>query len=239
MDSSDEPYESVIPQQSSAPGTEPLARAPEANSTEAGDAASRTNYASGERGASWNEGGTPEPGAAQTETTVPSGETQATNEQLLTAPVSLKRIEASRRNGEKSRGPKTAQGKQHSSWNSTKHGLLGKRLLARDGASRPEWEHLLTSLRQDIEPVGALEELLVEKIAKSYWRLQLADGFELDMSNSWTRFFGSMDKMARYQTAIGRQLARDVADLKRLQRERREMDAAANDAAAEEENKEG
>jgi hypothetical protein len=239
MDSSDEHYESVIPQQSSASGAEPPARAPEADSTEAGDAESRTNYATGERSAISNEGGTPEPGAARTATAVPSKETVATDEQLLTTPVSLKKIEASRRNGEKSQGPKTEQGKQHSSWNSTKHGLLGKRLLARDGASKPEWEHLLGSLRQDIEPVGALEELLVEKIAKSYWRLQLADGFELDMSNSWTRFFGSMDKMARYQTAIGRQLARDVADLKRLQRERREMDAAANDAAAGEEVKEG
>lgn len=67
----------------------------------------------------------------------------------------------------------------------------------------------------------------------------MADGYEISMAKSAGDFFLTMDKMARYQTAIGRQLARDVADLKRLQRERREMDAAANDAAAEEENKEG
>jgi hypothetical protein len=239
MDSSDEHYESVIPQQSSAPGTEPLAQAPEAGSTEASDAEPRTDYATGERAANRNEGGRPEPGAAQTETAVPSKETVATAEQLLTTPVSLKKIEASRRNGEKSRGPKTEQGKQHSSWNSIKHGLLGKRLLMTDGTSKVEWDHLLDSLRQDIEPVGALEELLVEKIAKSYWRLQMADGYEVRLAKASDSFFFSMDKMARYQTAIGRQMARDVADLKRLQRERKESDPPANDAAAEEEGNEG
>ncbi len=50
----------------------------------------------------------------------------------------------------------------------------------------------------------------------------MADGYEVSMAKSMGNFSVSMDKMARYQTSIGRQLARDIADLKRLQKERNE-----------------
>lgn len=149
--------------------------------------------------------------------------------QVAKKPVSLKKIEANRRNAQKSPGPTSPEGKQRSRWNSTKHGLLGKRLFVLEGAGEGEWAQLLESLRQDLEPMGALEELLVEKIAKNYWRLQVADGYEVGMAKSLGSFFMSMDKMARYQTAIGRQLGRDVADLKRLQKERKQAEVPAGD----------
>jgi hypothetical protein len=39
---------------------------------------------------------------------------------------------------------------------------------------------LLHSLKQDLEPVGALEEILVEKIAQEYWWLGAAARYEAD-----------------------------------------------------------
>ena len=43
---------------------------------------------------------------------------------------STRKIEANRRNAKKSTGPKTSVGKTMSSWNSTRHGLLSKKLPA-------------------------------------------------------------------------------------------------------------
>ena len=175
--------------------------------------------------------------AGEGATTVPAREEPEGQE--VKKPVSLQKIEANRRNAQKSTGPTSPEGKQRSSWNSTKHGLLGKRLLVTEDAGASEWAHLLESLRQDLKPVGALEELLVEKIAKGYWRLQVADGYEVGMTKSLLEFHISMDKMARYQTAIGRQLARDVADLKRLQQGRKQSESLATSAEPDEPDKEG
>ena len=88
--------------------------------------------------------------------------------------VSLRKIEANRKNAAKSTGPRTAKGKTKSRWNAQKHGLLSRRVVIEDGVgkeSREEFSHLLQSLREDRQPVGTLEEMLVEKIAIEYWRL--------------------------------------------------------------------
>ena len=56
-----------------------------------------------------------------------------------------------------------------------KHGLLSRRILIPEEASKEGYEEcplLLESPRQDLPPVGGLEELLVEKIAVEYWRLK-------------------------------------------------------------------
>ena len=95
---------------------------------------------------------------------------------LTTSPngSSPRRIEANRRNAKKSTGPKTSAGKVMSSWNSTRHGLLSKILPPIYGKHKKQFARLLTSLQQDLEPVGTIEEVLVEKIAQEYWRLGVA-----------------------------------------------------------------
>jgi hypothetical protein len=93
---------------------------------------------------------------------------------------SPQRVAANRRNAKKSTGPKTSHGKTMSSWNSTRHGLLSNRLPPLYGRSKKRFNRLLRSLQQDLEPVGALEEVLVEKIAQEYWRLGVAAWHEAD-----------------------------------------------------------
>jgi hypothetical protein len=86
---------------------------------------------------------------------------------------SSKKIEANRRNSLRSTGPKTSEGKSRAKWNALKHGLLSRMVIVAEGPgkeNREDFLHLLQSLREDLQPVGTLEEVLVEKIAVEYWR---------------------------------------------------------------------
>ena len=59
--------------------------------------------------------------------------------------------------------------------NSLKHGLLAKEVVIDAGEGqedRSQFDGLLGQLRADLGPVGVLEEMLVERIAVSYWRLR-------------------------------------------------------------------
>ena len=130
-----------------------------------------------------------------------------------------RKIAANRRNAKKSTGPTTSRGKAISSWNSTRHGLLSKRLPSIYGQSKKQFSRLLASLQQDLEPVGTLEEVLVEKIAQEYWRLGTAAWHEaeaLTKENPFTKT--SIDRILRYQTTINRQLFQAMNQLERLQR---------------------
>jgi hypothetical protein len=90
---------------------------------------------------------------------------------------SLKKIEANRKNALQSTGPKTAEGKQIVKFNALKHGLLSKEIIIGDGEGQEDekaYQDLHFQLTNDLQPVGVLEEILVEKIAICYWRLKRA-----------------------------------------------------------------
>ena len=78
-------------------------------------------------------------------------------------------------------GPRTPEGKQRSKYNALKHGIFSSIVLLKD-ESRSEFNSLLNRLRNDLRPEGALEELLVEKLAALAWRqrrLLLAESAEI------------------------------------------------------------
>jgi hypothetical protein len=136
--------------------------------------------------------------------------------------TSEKRIAANRANAKKSTGPKTSYGKAMSSWNSTRHGLLANRLPLLQGRSKKQFKRLLFSLQQDLEPVGALEEVLVEKIAQEYWRLGVAAWHEADDLSRANPFkHTAIDRIVRYQTTINHQLFQAMNQLERVQRLRK------------------
>jgi hypothetical protein len=138
---------------------------------------------------------------------------------LPRTPSSAK-VAANRRNAQKSTGPKTAGGKDRSRWNAVKHGLLNKRLAFIDSEGNRAFVHLLASLSEDLRPQGALEEILVEKIAMGYWRLHVALGYEVNFARFHEVFLESIDRLSRYSTSIQRQLTQDMNQLERLQRQR-------------------
>ncbi len=109
-----------------------------------------------------------------------------------------------------------------SAWNSTRHGLLSKKLPATSKQDPKKFTRLLTSLHQDLEPVGTLEEVLVEKIAHEYWRLGVAAWYE-EAEFVDSNLFGKTKiyRILRYKTTINRQLFQAMSQLERLQRLRK------------------
>jgi hypothetical protein len=88
--------------------------------------------------------------------------------------VSQRRIEANRRNAQLSTGPQTARGKKTISRNALKHGLLAREVVITGGdgeESQREFDALVARLQNQYRPSGAIEEMLVERIATCWWRL--------------------------------------------------------------------
>jgi hypothetical protein len=71
-------------------------------------------------------------------------------------PVSSARAEASRRNGAKSRGPKTAEGKARSAQNALKHGMRARKYLLLPEEDADEFAALEAAMIEELAPVGAL-----------------------------------------------------------------------------------
>lgn len=89
--------------------------------------------------------------------------------------VSVKKIEANRRNARKSTGPRTLQGKRRSSQNALLHGLTSRHIVVQDqdgGEHQADYNRLITSLNEYFKPQGVLERMYVETIATCYWRRQ-------------------------------------------------------------------
>ena len=113
-------------------------------------------------------------------------ETINQNPETQIVAVPSNRATASRRNGSKSRGPKTLQGKARSSGNSRKLGLLAKEIIGANEDNpkvRAEFNALLAAVREDLSPVGALEDMQVDVIVACYWRLARVLRFELRQAN--------------------------------------------------------
>ena len=66
-------------------------------------------------------------------------------------------------------GPRTPEGKQRSKHNALKHGIFSGSVLLK-GESRAEYNSLLDGLVEALAPAGKLEEVLVEKLARTLWR---------------------------------------------------------------------
>lgn len=88
--------------------------------------------------------------------------------------MSRYQLAANRRNGHLSTGPQSPNGKAVSKMNALKHGLRSVEVVVRGRCikeSPREFRAFHQNLREDLQPVGMMEEILVEQIATSYWRL--------------------------------------------------------------------
>ena len=165
--------------------------------------------------------------------------------------VSSAKLEANRRNAQRSTGPKTPEGKLQSRRSALKHGILASDWLITEGdgaENAAEFEEFLATLREDLEPVGALEGILVEKIAICCWRqrrvLKCEAGmavYDLAVALQKNTFMGrvydpileetnrhltlplsdKLDRLLRYETSVHRQLVYAINQLERLQRTRK------------------
>lgn len=109
--------------------------------------------------------------------------------------TSSKQVAANQANAKKSTGPRTVQGKLASSKNSRIHGILSRDLAV--GSEDPaEYELLLHELVSDLQPQGANELLLVEKIATALWKMKRLNAAESAIVKQV-----QMDITAKYATA--------------------------------------
>ena len=81
------------------------------------------------------------------------------------------KIEANRRNALKSTGPKTPEGKAAVRLNAVRHGLLSTEVLL-PGEDGEALRGLGERLGAELQPVGELENLLVDRVVAAVWRLR-------------------------------------------------------------------
>jgi hypothetical protein len=93
-------------------------------------------------------------------------------------------LEANRENAQKSTGPQTETGKNASSANSVKHGLLADGLVFESEEQEEQFAELMDQLTNDLRPGSALESILVEEIAVCYWKLGMALRWEMAAARS-------------------------------------------------------
>ena len=95
--------------------------------------------------------------------------------------VSNARAEASRRNGAKSRGPKTPEGKARSSRNALKHGLRATKAVVLPDEDGAAFAALEAALLEELAPAGALRTVLARQVVSAAWRLARVDRMEAEM----------------------------------------------------------
>jgi hypothetical protein len=99
----------------------------------------------------------------------------------LAALLSPARAEASRKNGAKSKGPTSAEGKARSAQNALKHGLRAQKFVVVGDESAEAFAAFEAALVADLAPEGALQALLAGRIARAAWRLQRAERIEAEL----------------------------------------------------------
>ena len=129
---------------------------------------------------------------------------------------SLRKKEANRQNALRSTGPRTSEGKHVVRWNVLKHGLLAQKAVVPAGPGQEnldEFRFLLEQLRRDLQPHGAVEEILVEKIAVCYWRLRRL--LHSEMGELQKGLASAVDEAASHQRIlkmVGREMTEEEED---------------------------
>ena len=162
--------------------------------------------------------------------------------------LSSARAEASRRNGAKSRGPKTPEGKARSSQNALKHGLRAQKHMLLPGESAAEYQRLEAALLEELAPEGALQTVLARRVVAAAWRLERVERIETEVF-AWNQLGGSghslglalirdcnnaraFDTLLRYRGGTLAEFWRALKTLKSLQAERAAQEAAPAPAPA-------
>jgi hypothetical protein len=100
--------------------------------------------------------------------------------------TSEKKAQANRQNALKSTGPKTPEGKDAVRLNAMKYGLLCQEVLL-PGEDEEALRELSDHLWTELKPVGEMENLLVDRIIASHWRLRRLGRVEAGIF-AWERY---------------------------------------------------
>ena len=114
---------------------------------------------------------------------------------------SLARIRASRSNGARSRGPKTVAGKQRSSRNALRHGLLAKQVVLSNEAAA-NFDFVISQHIQRFGPADGVELGMIEEMAAAFWRLRRAWAIETSLLDQGVEAAQPRGEVARIAAAF-------------------------------------
>jgi hypothetical protein len=95
--------------------------------------------------------------------------------------ASLRQIESARRNGAKSKGPITHEGKARSSRNATKHGFAAGHHVLVINEREDLYVLMLAEYLQNFQPANRVEADLVSRMVAAQWKMQRIDTAEAAM----------------------------------------------------------
>ena len=159
-----------------------------------------------------------------------------------------KQQEAARRNGAKSRGPVTPEGKARSAQNNARHGLTGQTLVLQN-EDPEQFRQLQDSYRSHFEPDNEIEKDLVDDLIAARWRLRRAIALETSVLDitldrqaaehgsetpeptaahrtalAWIELSGeshALTLLSRYEARLRSQYEKTLKQLRQLQAERK------------------
>jgi hypothetical protein len=155
------------------------------------------------------------------------------------------RTEINRANAQHSTGPKTPEGKKHSSLNALRHGLTGQ-IVVMPTEDLAAYQSHLKSFTDELNPKGAIEAHLVQALADTSWRLNRVAALEtnlltLGIANAQSPITDApsqvqdafsivsalesqskaLSNLSLHSQRLSRQFERTVAQLRELQKARR------------------
>jgi hypothetical protein len=169
--------------------------------------------------------------------------------------VSEAQLAANRENAQRSTGPKTPEGKAAIHMNALKTGLTGRTVWIEE-EDAPRYRKLAADFNQDLQPVGPQETALVQSVVDLHWRLESIPGLLMALKSKGRRellgtpeFKGTeittnlldLEVTLRYEkqfrnlnlqeSRLSRRREREMAELHKLQKERKANEAAALERA--------
>src|SRR3954464_6496191 len=144
-------------------------------------------------------------------------------------------IEAARRNGARSRGPVTEQGKARASRNALKHGLTATHHLVLEDEVPDALEALIATVAEETGATSEIEFRLARRLAIALWKGERAErietalfaaapklrppqmGFEWEEADPLTTFdLRRFNAVRGYQAQQGREISRCLKELRLL-----------------------
>jgi hypothetical protein len=95
----------------------------------------------------------------------------------VTKETAVTKAEANRQNALYSTGPKTLEGKATTAQNALKHGIYSEATLIPQ-EDPDAFDAMHQGMLETLNPVGAFEEMLVDRLASLWWRLARASKVE-------------------------------------------------------------
>jgi hypothetical protein len=181
---------------------------------------------------------------------------QAASESSEQSTLSEAQLAANRANAQHSTGPTSPEGKAKVSLNAIKTGLTGRTVLLPSDDAAP-YKALLVDYEKLLQPVGVEERALVQSLVDCRWRLDRIPGLEMALlvliRNEWIARNPMYNSPARailtemeirrkhekefrnlqiQEARLARRREKEMAELLRLQKERKAKEAEALAQAA-------